>query len=85
MTNGNDQDLEHRMKRTETIIAALADIQMEMQSELRTLTKSQVLMSESIGKMAAAQAHADERAAARRTFVSIHRRLCAIRSCVQRD
>lgn len=61
MTNGHDNDLEAGMQRAERIVAALADIQDATQSELRTLAKSQVLMSESLAKLAQAQTHTDER------------------------
>jgi len=68
VTNGHDNDLEAGMQRAERIIAALADNQDAIQSELRTLAKSQVLMSESLTKLAQAQAdlvetqkHGDER------------------------
>ena len=48
MNNGHENELEARMERAERIIAALAEIQDETQSELRTLAKSQVLLSDAL-------------------------------------
>lgn len=59
MTSGND--LEHRMDRAERVLAALADAQEATQTSLRTLTTSQVFITESIEKMVRASTRADER------------------------
>ncbi|MGH9627032.1 MAG: hypothetical protein ACRD7E_01520 [Bryobacteraceae bacterium] len=59
MNNGGD--LENRMKVAETLIEALFESHEKTESELRTLAKSQVLMSEAMERMSEAAKRADER------------------------